>query len=65
MWDWCLQNSPAANVATAGPYRQAREFSPRLLLVEAAQPTVRSDPDWRQEFMVPIASPTCNLSACA
>ena len=36
--------------ATTGPYHEAREFDVALLLVEAAQVTARSIPEWRSKY---------------
>ena len=37
--------------ATTGPYHEAREFDIALLLVEAAQVTARSIPEWRNKYV--------------
>jgi hypothetical protein len=46
--------SPRAHfgkAATAGTYQQAGHLSVSFLLVGAAQVTLRSDPEWRSEYL--------------
>ena len=50
MWDWCRRRNPAASRRQLGHISKQGNALLRFLLVEAAQATVRSDPDWRRSF---------------